>query len=774
MPTFVLQLHRPVVSPRRTALGAAAPQTAVAAPTLDLTVGRESLPSAASGEHVASTLRDLCAAALSIVEGRAGKVLVPLYDTPWELCLVAGDDRFDVSLYRTGALPEVRALDEGVAVGELVAQLRGAADALRGLCAEAVAQELRDLLDRLSARSGRTLHAADRGASTLIRWRSRPRMAADGSGAASIVAVTLQAVLTTRESAARGELAQADLHALLARGRVGFEVRGQRIDLGAGFVFLQFERLVALCRPLLEARAARRAMNVRAHVGGATLGLRLGADDTLALTITRPAEGTVTVPALDPRAFVSPVAEGALALAASTVRCDRGLARNLRLRALRSEARALRRWLRDLDRVDTKINDDPARYRAVSAEVSNDIGALDLSAATRLRFSQRWRAEVEGLDLAGTFLCGDKLIVPGARELCAIDRASGSIAWTAPASRAATVLAGDDILRVTTRGEVELRCASTGDALWTARIVPRVGAASPPVVIAQPGVARVALLAEAERRLVALDLRTGEARWTLTARHGGSFRVRRVGRLAVVVSGDAVVTAVDISSGEVVWRHGEAVPFSAAPVVHGERVVVLAGEPGRGPAVAHVLGGLTGKHEHTLHAGVAACAPPAACGDTVAIPCASREDGVVLVGFSLESGRELFRTALDATVAGAARPATLAVDDLFVTNLPSGRAVAVDARTGDVRWTFHGRSARPDDVPRRLEPVVRAGAIFLPQASLAVLRPKDGVSLAEIDACDLVPDLVRVDEQGATYVGEESGHLGCFELGARLRVLRPV
>lgn len=773
MPTFVLQLHRPA-APRRSAIGAVAPRPAVAAPTLDLTIGRETLPSAASGEHVAATLRDLCAAALSIVEGRAGKALVPLYDTPWELCLVAGDDRFDVSLYRTGALPEVRALDEGVSLRELFAQLRASADALRGLCAEAVWSELDVLLSRLAARVDHRLRATDRGASTLVRWRSRPRMAADGSGAASIVAVTLQAVLSTREGGARAEPAQSDLHALLAQGRLGIEVRGQRIDLGQGFVFLQLERLVALCRPLLDARAARRAMNVRAHVGGATIGLRLGADDALALSIARGAEGAITVPALDPRALVAPVAEGALALAAALVRCDRGLARNLRLRALRTEARALRRWLRDLDRVDTKLNDDPSRYRAAVAETSGDACAIDLSTSARLRFTQRWRAEVEGLDLAGTFLSGDRLIVPGARELCAIDRASGSIAWTAPASRAATTAAGDDILRVTTRGEVELRCGATGDAIWTTRVVPRVGAASPPVVISQPGVARVALLAEAERRLVALDLRTGEARWTLTARHGGSFRVRRIGRLAVVVSGDAVVTAVDLSSGEVVWRHGDAVPFSAAPVVHGERVIALAGEPGRGPAVAHVLGGLTGAHEHTLHAGIAACAPPVASGDTLAIPCASREEGVVLVGFSLERGEELFRTALDATVVGGARPAAIAVGDLFVTNLPSGRAVAVDARTGDIRWTWTGRAARPDDVPRRLEPVVRAGAIFVPQASLAVLRPRDGVSLSELDVCDLVPDMIRVDEQGAVFVGEESGHLGCFELGARLRVLRPV
>jgi outer membrane protein assembly factor BamB len=121
-----------------------------------------------------------------------------------------------------------------------------------------------------------------------------------------------------------------------------------------------------------------------------------------------------------------------------------------------------------------------------------------------------------------------------------------------------------------------------------------------------------------------------------------------------------------------------------------------------------------------------------------------------------------------------ARPAVSAFDDLVVASLPTGRVVAVDARTGATRWAQTFRSPAADDVPRRLDMQLRAGALFVPQSTLAVVRPRDGVTLAQVDACDLVPDLVRVDEQCALYVAEESGHVGCYELGARLRVLRPV
>ena len=97
-----------------------------------------------------------------------------------------------------------------------------------------------------------------------------------------------------------------------------------------------------------------------------------------------------------------------------------------------------------------------------------------------------------------------------------------------------------------------------------------------------------------------------------------------------------------------------------------------------------------------------------------------------------------------------------------------------DARSGDTRWAQSFRAPVADDVPRRLDVQLRAGALFVPQSALGVLRPRDGAVLAQVDACDLVPDLVRVDEQCAIYIAEESGHIGCYELGTRLRVIRPV
>jgi outer membrane protein assembly factor BamB len=752
----------------RTAHGAL---SSVASCGLDVTLGGERLAAASASGDAVFLVRDLVVAAVTVAEGRAQKAHIPFPDAPMELCLTAGDGVFLVSAYRTGTQPEVRVHDHPVSVRDLVT---AAESALASLPSDkALVDQVQTLCARLSL-CAPNLCAPQRTAGVTARWRSRVRTSANGSSTTGAVAIAFDAQLSVAAGGGRAESARADLHALLARGAVAIELRGRRIELPTGYVFLQIERMVSLCRPLLEAWAARRSCHVRAMVGTATVGLRLGLDEQLSVTVQHNDAPALTAPALMPRAWIAPVLDAALALASAMARADRSLARNLRLRALRTETRALRRWLRGIEQPDNRVNTEPALYRAGNeATASTRIAtATDIAGMTRLRYTQRWRAEIEGIDLAGMLLVGDRLIVPGSRELHALDRVTGAAVWSTPAGRAATTLAGDNILRFTTRGDVELRASRTGETLWSTRIAARVGTPVAAHTISAPGLPRLVVLAEGERRLVALDLRTGEARWTWTSRHGGAFRVRRVGRLLVVCAGDATVSAIDLASGEVVWRYAGRIPFATAPCVHREQVFALAGEGARGSARLHSLDAFTGALQWVSDTDAAVCAGPVATGDTVSVALATR-DGIVLAGYDTAGGEARFRTPIGALpgIYGA-RPAITAVDDRVVANLPNGRVVALDARDGVLQWTQAFRSPVSDDVPRKLDVQLRAGALFVPQSVLAVLRPTDGAVLAEVSACDLVPDVVRVDEHCALYVAEESGHVGCYEPSARLRVIR--
>jgi hypothetical protein len=111
------------------------------------------------------------------------------------------------------------------------------------------------------------------------------------------------------------------------------------------------------------------------------------------------------------------------------------------------------------------------------------------------------------------------------------------------------------------------------------------------------------------------------------------------------------------------------------------------------------------------------------------------------------------------------------VDDILIGNSASGRLFGLDAASGTTRYAHDFPRHVEADQPRRLEPVLRSGALFVPQQHVHVVRPSDGEMLGTLPS-DLIPDLLRVDEQCNVYVAEESGHVAAFGVAPRLTLVR--
>lgn len=740
----------------------AAPSTPTS--ILALVFEGESLTAAPDAEHAACTLRDIAAGAAALLEGRIAKCCLPLDGGPWELSLIVRNDRLHASVYRTGALPEIRWLDLPWSALALAEQCREGLAQLEGALPRAHTQELLPLVERLEQAALAPSPLPCRGVDTRVSFRS---------SAATQVRVGLDAVVPATPSDGRGLVS--DLHALLFRGSLTIEARGHKSELPEGFLFLQLERFVALCRPLLDAFATRKPMHARTNAGDAQVTLRLGGDGRLALGIASKSGSSFTATNLDPRDFALPVAEAAIDLTRALSRCDRSRGKNLRLRSLRTDARTLRRIARDLRDGTDKLNDDPSLYRAsaIPEAPSSEGESIDYADNRRLRYQERWRAEIEGIDLAGVAVAQDRVLVPGARELAALDKRTGAMLWSQPIGRAATTVVGDGILRLTARGDAELRDLQDGEVRWSTRIAPRAGSPANVFSVCAVGLPRLAIIAEGERRLVALDQHTGEARWRFASRSGGSFKFKRLGRLLITAAGDASLTALDVATGETVWRVAASTPFATTPCVHNEVVFAVGGATGRGRAQLFAVDAFTGATRWCTDLPGAAASAPVATNDIVAMVLTSPE-GPRLVALRIEDGELAFEIPLGNTPLRG-RPAVLAsFGSLLVANLPSGRVCAIEAPAGTVRWSRVLGSPRESDIPRRLDVQMRAGALFIPQTSLGVLRPRDGASIADLSGCELVPDLVRIDDDCAVYVGEESGHLRCFEPAARLAVVRAV
>ena len=728
---------------------------------IDIFVDGANVSARAPADRVYPVLRELASAVADLASGSRDKVVVPFHEAPYELVLERHGERALVTFYRGGNAPEVSVKDRPVALEDLRAAV---SDAAEGLCARlwagAPPDPRREELLALCARNrkGPLAPARVRPVGSVVSVCSARFAEVPES---TRLAFGFEAELPTVRRA-DGAAVRSDLHALLFRGRLTVHAAGRRTLLGRGYLFLRVERLVQACQHLAQASEAGRATSVRLESDGLLIGMRLERDEAV-VTFSEPdMAAPLCLRGLTPAEVVQAV--GRLARELRRVLAAAGEGRNLRVVELARAARRARGAVRGLGGEQALECDDPGPYRA-SATREPRPEAGNLGSARRLGFVERWRLEAEGLDLSATFLCGDRLVVTAKKRLCAVDRDHGEILWQRDAARAVTLVAGDGILRLRADGRATLHGLDDGEPRWSVELQPRAGGG--PLGVAPAGIDAppIAVVAEGRTTLTGLDLRSGERRWQFSARREGAFRLRRAGRLLHVVSGESAVWGLDLMSGDMVWRYTERARFRDRPIQVKDALVVTAVAPGGQGAVLHAIDAFSGR-PLWRSAPLATSDLPVAVGDALVVTVQG-EAGPLLTALSAATGETLWeRSILEASAGYQA----LAIDDALVLNTAVGKLMALDAATGELR--FSTDLGRIRDVPRRLEPVLRGGALFVPSQVVHVVRPRDGGIIHKLAATSPIPDFLRVDERFALYVGEDSGLLVCYGMGAQLALVR--
>jgi outer membrane protein assembly factor BamB len=719
---------------------------------------------------VGCTLRDLATALRDLAPRARGKVIVRAYDEPWELCVERIGAMAALSVYRAGPDPLVVVYDCVVPLEEVAEATRSAIE--------------RQALVNESAE----LDAARAALTDLVPARADDDVATTVSVIVDMdrdAPLAIGAEFSMREGV-RGEqdagVERTDLHALLFRGKIRAEIRGRLVELPDAYPFLVAERLLDISRHVLESWERGLAYHVRRDAGGIIVGVRSAATGRLALTLgavsTTPSDRSLfTFPALD----VADVVEASLAFGRALVRGilrrDRSQGGNLRVVAFRRALRETGDALREASRQDAKINPSPEPFRAFAEQARDAISSPPVAlSASRLRYASRWRALVPGIDLRATFLCGERLVVGAAQETFCLARATGEVLWRTRTQRATSVVTPAGIARIAPDGGIAVHDFGNGEITLRARVAPRIGGPPAGAVVNIPGLPRLLVVTEGDQHLVAIDLASGEARWRFPWRaseRGTTLRLKRAGRLLYVTTGDSALTAIDVTDGATIWRVRDRLRFRAPPTVDHDQLFALAGGTSS-LAQLHGIDSFSGSVRWTR----ALPDPPTACSiegaplvarSVVAVALRSR-NGVALSAFDRESGALRWSTEAPVAPTGTS---WLAIDDLFVGNTPTGEIVGIHATSGDLAYRHVlGARALDSDVPRRLEPVLRSGALFVPHSEVHVIRPRDGTPLGTIGPCEAIPDLLRVDERGDVYIAEESGHLVSFGALPRLSLVK--
>ncbi len=735
---------------------------------LDVVVDGVNITARIADGFAPSFLGDLTRAFAALSSGRSERTVIQLYaeHDVWELGLERDGDDVLITVFRSGPAPVVavherrvtlRALREGLAAALAEARSRsGGKDTPLASCRTTLETSWPPAAHPKVPRSPTTLTPAPRGSfafnvSAPFRRAARPRPAVAHGTAVE----------------------RADLHSLLVQGDFAVVARGRTATISGCFPFLVAERLIPLAEEALDAWQSGRAIFRRIQLGDSRIGVRRGPGDgpldvSLSVGFGAADGKSVTFPAIDALDFAGAAVAIARRLVEAFTTNDPSHEKNLRLTCLASAVQALADRIEESAADDSVTNPEPETYRSFAPRAQSGAAKGPWAQGGKMRFSPSWVATVPNIDLKSTFLCGDRIVVGSAREIACLDRRTGSVVWRAPTARGGSIATPSGIARIEPVGKILLRDLTTGEIRFTARITPRAAGGATGAVVHAPGLPKLLVVSEGERSITALDLVTGDVRWRHTSRRAAAFRMRRAGKLLLVTGGDSALVAHDVSTGDIVWRVRDRLPFAHAMTIDHDSAFIVSGAPG-GHWRLHHVDPWTGAVKYTAELSDAPLATqsPLVTGEVVAI--ATRDaTGSGVRGFRRSDGAPLWEHG-----PGLLSPLAtwLVVDDMLIANSSAGVLLCLDATTGKVRYNHVFSGSADCDQPRRLEPVLRGGALFVPQHQVVVVRPRDGEVIGTVPS-DLIPDLLRVDERCDVYIGEESGHLAAFTTAARLALVR--
>ena len=699
-------------------------------------------------------LPELTAAAAALAIGSKRKALLPLATAAVEYALVRRGDSVLISCYGTASAPVVYQLDRAISLRRL---LDSCAQSMLELAGEEIDPTARQIAVRVAERALATKITPDpEGSISPMNQRGGEL---DAPGEHVPLAFGYEAAVYPSSSSSdplssQGRSARADVHALLFEGHLWAFVRGRRLSLMRGPIMLAAHRMVVAVRTLVDSWDSTRPTHVRLRAGGFQIAMRKSAHQLVSVELSSEGRGDLTATSLTIAEAALPILKLASDLLRSLVASDRGQSRNLRVRALRQEVRALRREIRSRRSADSFVNLDPDRLR-MHQDGDAEQSALP-SRLPSLQFDERWRICLEGLDANSVFMCGDRLVIATQTHVVAVSRDDGKVLWARPGQASTTLMSGSVLIRLSADGEVELCNVEDGEPYCSTQISPRIGGPAVGLMAGGDKLPPIAVLTEGAHRLVAIDVRTGEPRWRFASRSGGEFRMTKVGRVLLVTCGEEAIHALDIATGEDVWRFAERGCFQFKPLVSNETVIAAAVR-GRREGALFAIDLYSGQPRWQRELPGPPTSDPCAAANVALVSTAG--DEAKLSAHCLQTGESLWQTRDPGLGIGGAG---LTFDETWIVNAPFGQLSALDVRSGDLRWSTNLADALADEIPRRLEPVLRGGALFVPASSVHVVRPADGERLSLSLPCDLVPDLMRVDERGWVYVAEESGYVAGY------------
>lgn len=750
---------------------------------VDIVVDGVRITAKIGADRTRALLRDLAYAAADLASGKHARSTVQFYhqQDAWTLGLERVGDDVRITLFQAGNNPQVPLHDRPVKGLSLIHAITNAIDTTltRHNVPRTNLQQITSEM-RNRSRCCRDLEVA-RAFLANNKWQplsTTPRsvdVQIDPEANAPIGFISKFSLRVHPYAPSTSDVERSDLHSLLIVGSVGVRVGDSFRNLGQHYPFLVAEALAAQTSKLVAAWESGVGWHHRRSIAGLTLGVRLTSSGQLDISFgakkSQKTSDAITFPSVSVPDYVRAVHVYCRNVLLGIVRHDRTQRTNLRVHQLRDRIQEVSAALqRAVDR-EPKLNPSPESYHAFAASQPSVPPAKSWG-HSKVRFQPSWQAIIPGIDLHAVFLYDDRLVATGSHELATIDNREGKLLWSAPIGRGITIPTPNSIVRVAPNGSLAVHDLATGEITMNTRISPRTSGMSRGAFIADPGLPKLIVLSEGQRYLTAVDSVCGEVRWRHALEHAGAFKVRRAGKLLIISCSSSSLCAIDVTSGELVWKIRDPARFSKPAAYRDNDLFVVSGDGshlGRGRHNLHALDAWTGETKWIQPLSLEQkCVGAPLIHDEVVVLDQVDQRGRGFAAFRKCDGTPCWNLAPG--FAPTASSWTVSQDNLVI-NSDNGLVAGIHLHDGTVKWRRIVACPSPADAPRNLEPVIKAGLAFVPQRTVLVMHPADGTQLGEIDA-DLVPDVIRVNDACGVVIVEESGHVAAYEAGARLTLLK--
>lgn len=744
---------------------------------IDLTYNGNKLTLLTEPEPIFFLIRNFLITLKEIGVGSSFKSVIRLFESPLEFVLYNCNNNIKLSLYHSGLNPSVYLHNVDIDIKNFTNNILTIAHSLITNLKESLKKKKSCiLLDEVENLINELREITEKKKIEVSYVTDEEKLVYIVNSSSSKFNINGKVIFTGEDIFSPPIKGGSDLHSLLFKGRLTLQFKDKEVKLPETYLWIFCETLVRGLRPVMEALEEGKPLHKRSIAQDLTIDFHLFKDRKLMMSIGEIGnlEPIVSTPEMEPQEFLQPLFNFLYLLLEKIEENSKEQSLNLRIKNLRSELDTLKEWFVDINQ-PSLINEDTKIYRVTLNQSLNQEEIQKIAISPRLKYVETWVYELSELELTNILLFNETIIIKNPTKIVALERFTGMELWIEEYIEDGSIIYGNQncFLHLTPGGFATCYEAKTGFTLWTMQLIPRLGGTPYGIVAGGFKGPKAFVVIEEEKTITALDLTTGQQRWSFKSTRGGNFKFEKAGRLLIFTCGDSSLYAIDGDRGNLIWRFSINHRINEKPYISGNVAIIYIYKEAYKKTTFYGVDIPSGRLLWEKNVEITTPLQITTSKDSLFV-VGNTKKGTVLMVFSSSTGDILLNYDLEETdilpLSGM-----LAWEELIFLH-GSGRVVAIDLKRKDIRWhkelggiIWNGVLS---SIYKRESITLRGGALFIADDKIYLVNPSTGKTIYSFEEESLLPEFFAIDKFLNVYIAESGGILGFYTMRRGIKVVK--